>query len=350
MVRMSQKLRVAVIGASGYTGEELLRILLRHPDIDLVAVTSRQLDKISVADSLGLAPGTTTLQFSNPPLDTLADMADIFFLALPHGVAAEFAVPLHAKGKTIFDLSADFRLKSPSIYKEYYGHDHPAPNLLDVSVYGNPELHPEAIELAQLIACPGCYPTSILLALAPAIKSGNIIRHESIVIHSLSGVSGAGKKADLSLLFCECNESLRAYGVPKHRHLSEIEQELSSLAGAEIKVSFTPHLVPVTRGMHTSIHTSAHPRWDKDTEALRALYLDFYRESPFVRILPAGKLPDTRHVVRTNRCDIGLEFDPRTGSLLFFSVIDNLGKGAAGQAVQCMNLKFGFHPEKGIDA
>ena len=259
--------------------------------------------------------------------------ADVAFLALPHGVAAEFAVPLLAKGLKVLDLSADFRLKSAATYKEFYDHDHPAPELLAKSVYGLPELHRDKIKTAQLVACPGCYPTSIILGVTPALRK-NLIDPATIIASSLSGVSGAGRKAEEAYLFCECNESARAYGIPKHRHLSEIEEQLGA------KITFIPHLVPLNRGIESTITATLTGKVDLAT------YRDFYRGEKFVRITDA--LPDTKHVATTNCCDISVRVDSRTNRLIISSCIDNLSKGAAGQAVQCLNLVCGFDETAGL--
>src|SRR5215831_18622444 len=250
------KKKVAIIGASGYSGEELVRLLLHHPDVELSAVTSRQNAGQTLAQvfpKFANHSRAKTLRFSEPKAELLTKQADIVFLALPHGVAAEYAVPLMQGGCIVIDLSADFRLKSATVYKEFYMHDHPAPELLSKSVYGLPEVYREEIKKATLIASPGCYPTSVLLPTIPLLKAG-LIKSAGIIADSLSGVSGAGRKAETDYLFVECNESMRPYGVPMHRHLSEIEQELSLAAGSVVTVQFTPHLVPLNRGILTTMY------------------------------------------------------------------------------------------------
>jgi N-acetyl-gamma-glutamyl-phosphate reductase len=349
-------IKAAVIGASGYSGEELVRLLLGHPQVDLVAVTSRQ----NAGQTLGRVfpkfashPASDTLHFSAPNAEVLARQADVVFLALPHGVAAEFAVPLMKAGCTVIDLSADFRLSDPDLYKEFYAADHPAPGLLAESVYGLPEIHRDAIREASLIASPGCYPTSILLPLIPLLKAG-LIQSEGIIANSLSGVSGAGRKADVSLLFCECNESMRPYGIPKHRHLSEIEEQLSQAAGAAVTMQFAPHLIPVNRGILTTLYTIPAARFSAADAAERfagqvaACYTEAYGREPFVRLLEGGALPDTKNVVGTNVLEIAWRLDPRTGRLLVMSAEDNIVKGASGQAVQSMNIRFGFPETAGL--
>src|ERR1700761_35118 len=299
------KKKVAIIGASGYSGEELVRLLLHHPDVELSAVTSRQNAGQTLAQvfpKFANHPRAKTLRFSEPKAEVLAKQADIVFLALPHGVAAEFAVPLVQAGCIVIDLSADFRVKSAAVYKEFYAHEHPAPDMLEKSVYGLPEVYREQIKKATLIASPGCYPTSVLLPTIPLLKAG-LIKPNGIIADSLSGVSGAGRKAELDYLFVECNESVRPYGVPKHRHLSEIEQELSLAANAPVVIQFTPHLIPVNRGILTTLYLAPAQSFQGATEAgelneeIAACYKAAYGNEPFVRILDGKLLPDTKHVV-----------------------------------------------------
>src|SRR5450755_3315816 len=329
--------KVAIIGASGYSGEVLVQLLLNHPHAELVAVTSRQNAGQTLAQvfpKFTSHPKTKTLRFSESNVEVLANQADVVFLALPHGVAAEYAVPLLDAGCVVIDLSADFRLKSAAVYKEFYAHDHPAPDLLKKSVYGLPEIYRDEIKKSSLIASPGCYPTSILLPIIPLLKSG-LIKPTGIIANSLSGVSGAGRKAELDYLFVECNESVRPYGIPKHRHLSEIEQELSVAAGTPVVIQFTPHLIPVNRGILTTLYlTPVSATLDQVT----ACYQAAYANEPFVRLLEGKALPDTKNVVGTNVCEIAWRLDPRTGRLIVMSAEDNIVKGASGQAVQSMNL------------
>jgi N-acetyl-gamma-glutamyl-phosphate reductase len=334
-----EKTKAAIIGASGYSGQELIRLLLRHPHVKITDFTSRQYAGKAVAEVFPRFRGQVDATFVEPKVDRLG--ADVAFLALPHGVAAKFAPALLRKGITVLDLSADFRLKSASVYKEFYEQDHPAPGLLAQSVYGLPELHRDQIRGAKLVACPGCYPTSVILGVAPAIKKG-LGKPDSIVVTSLSGISGAGRKVAEEYLFTECNESARAYGIPKHRHLGEIEQELSWLAGSRVMISFTPHLVPLNRGIVSTIYMTL----AKKGEDALAVYRDFYKDEPFVRVTQS--LPDTKNVEMTNYCDISVRIDPRTNRLVVVSAIDNLTKGAAGQAVQCLNLACGYEESSGL--
>jgi N-acetyl-gamma-glutamyl-phosphate reductase len=347
---------VAIVGASGYSGEELVRLLLHHPQVELTAVTSRQYAGQTVAQifpKFASHPKAATLRFSEPKAELLAKQAEIVFLALPHGVAAEFAAPLLKAGCCVIDLSADFRLRSAAIYEEFYGHAHPAPELLATAVYGLPEVYREPIRRARLIASPGCYPTSILLPLIPLLRAG-LVKAQGIIADSLSGVSGAGRKAEPDYLFCECHESARPYAVPKHRHLSEIEEQLSVAAGTPIVLQFTPHLIPVNRGILTTLYL-APARHFSTPEEQAALQLEIsrcyqaaYAKEPFVRLLEGKALPDTKNVVGTNVLEIAWRLDPRTGRLLVMSAEDNLVKGASGQAVQSMNIICGFPETTGL--
>jgi N-acetyl-gamma-glutamyl-phosphate reductase len=343
------KKKIAIIGASGYSGEELVRLLLDHPHVELVAVTSRQNAGQSLAQvfpKFASHPKSKTLRFTEPKAELLAKQADVVFLALPHGVAGEYAVPLLDAGCLVIDLSADFRLKSAEIYKEFYAHDHPAPDLLKKSVYGLPEIYRAEIKKALLVASPGCYPTSILLPVIPLLKAG-LIKPSGIIADSLSGVSGAGRKAEADYLFCECNESVRPYSVPKHRHLSEIEEQLSLAAGAKITIQFTPHLIPVNRGILTTLYLTPAEK-SVDAEKVSACYQKAYGNEPFVRLLAGKNLPDTKNVNGTNAIEIAWRLDPRTGRLLVMSAEDNLVKGASGQAVQSMNILCGFPETAGL--
>ena len=346
-----KRIKTAVIGASGYSGIELLRILVRHPGAELVAVTSRQFagkTLENVFPRFRACGPEALLKFIEPDMDAVAASgAEIAFLALPHGVASEFAIGLLARGLKVIDLSADFRLDDPAVYQEFYDHPHPAPELLKESVYGLPEVHGAAISQARLVASPGCYPTSVLLPLIPLLRA-KLIDPDSICVFSMSGVSGAGRKEALPLLFCECNESLRPYSVPKHRHLSEIEQELSRAAGTSVVISFTPHLVPVTAGMLTT--TYVNPVAGQGRADLDAIYAGAYADEPFVRLLGRNGMPDTKNVVGTNFLDLGWAWDPRTARYVLMSALDNLWKGAASQAMQSFNLLNQFPAVTGLQS
>jgi N-acetyl-gamma-glutamyl-phosphate reductase len=348
--------KIAIVGASGYSGEELVRLLLNHPHAELAAVTSRQYAGQTVArvfPRFASHPRARDLRFSEPNPDRLAQQAELVFLALPHGVAAEYAVPLLQQGCQVIDLSADFRLRSAAVYKDFYGHDHPAPDLLAKAVYGLPEIYRAEIEQASLVASPGCYPTGILLPAIPLLKAG-LVQSAGIIADALSGVSGAGRKVEPDYLFVECNESVRPYGIPKHRHLSEIEQELAIAAGVPVTIQFTPHLIPVNRGILTTLYLApVEPYSDangaaKVADKIAAAYAKAYSKEPFVRLLEGKALPDTKNVVGTNVIEIAWRTDPRTGRVLVMSAEDNLVKGASGQAVQSMNLLCGFPETAGL--
>jgi len=364
------KKKVAIVGASGYSGEELLRLLLTHPQAELTAVTSRQYAGQTVAQVFprhSHYPGAKALRFSEPNADLLAKQAEIVFLALPHGIAAQYAVPLLHLGCRVIDLSADFRLKNAALYREFYAHDHPAPDLLKRSVYGLPEIYRAQIRNASLVASPGCYPTSILLPTVPLLRQG-LIKPTGIIADSLSGISGAGRKAELDYLFVECNESVRPYAVPKHRHLSEIEQELSLAAATAVTIQFTPHLIPVNRGILTTLYLAPAQHFQSGAEVappnsgdtattlavlsekIAACYHSAYGDEPFVRLLDPAKsgLPDTKNVVGTNVIEIAWRLDPRTGRLIVLSAEDNIVKGASGQAVQSFNIMCGLPETAGL--
>ncbi len=355
-LQMDKKVKVGIVGASGYSGEELVRLLLTHPHVELAAVTSRQYagqNLGQVFPKFSHHPQARTLRFTEPNAGLLAKQAQVVFLALPHGVSAEFAVPLLQHGCQVIDLSADFRLKDPAVYKDFYAHDHPAPDLLATSVYGLPEVYRPAIKNAMLVASPGCYPTSVLLPTLPLLRAG-LVRPTGIIADSLSGVSGAGRKVEQDYLFVECNESVRPYGVPKHRHVSEIEQELSLAAKTTVVIQFTPHLIPVNRGILTTLYLSPADHFSTAqaagelNEKILACYQAAYASEPFVRLLDGKTLPDTKNVVGTNVLEIAWRLDPRTGRLVVMSAEDNLLKGASGQAVQSLNIMCGFPETAGL--
>ncbi len=334
-----KKAKVAIVGASGYSGEELVKRLSEHPLVELGCLTSRQYAGKKASEVFGWVGRRSSLanfEFTEPELTSLRPLGiDFAFLALPHGVASGFAMPLLEQGIRVIDLSADFRVKDPEVYKYFYKQEHPAPGLLQKSVYGLPEAYRNQIREARLVACPGCYPTSILVPLLPVIRA-KLIRLSSIVVNSLSGVSGAGRKPDASLLFVECNESARPYALPSHRHLSEVEQELSNAAGEPVIIQFAPHLIPLNRGIISTIH--ADPVTRVTAESLEEVYEAAYGSEWFIRLLGSARYPDIKNVVGTNRLEIAWKVDPRTGRLILMSAEDNLVKGAAGQAIQCFNI------------
>lgn len=336
--------RIAVIGASGYTGVELLRLLSLHPDTDLVCVTSRQYAGQSVSDVFPSLQGVLNLCFEDVDPAGLAGRVDLVFTAVPHQTAMGMIPDLLDAGCRVVDLSADFRISDVATYEEWY-QGHTAPELLVEAVYGLPELFRENVSTARLVANPGCYPTSVALALAPLLEKG-LIDHSTLIVDSKSGTSGAGRAAKVDTLYCEVNEGFKAYSLPRHRHTPEIEQSLSRLAGESVTISFTPHLLPVNRGILSTCYASLTSTTTLDE--LYELYLDKYADESFVRVLPKGKLPNIAQVRGSNYCDIGLSVDERTGRVIALAAIDNLVKGAAGQAVQNMNLMFGLPENKGL--
>ncbi|MFY9983569.1 MAG: N-acetyl-gamma-glutamyl-phosphate reductase [Chthoniobacterales bacterium] len=343
------KLNAAIIGATGYTGEELVRRLAKHPLVEIVALTSRQAAGKTASEIfpwLDRRSALGKLQFESPEVASLKGRAEVAFLALPHGVAAEQAAPLLEAGIRVVDLSADFRIKDPQVYEQFYGHTHPVPRLLANAVYGLPERHRQSIRTANLVACPGCYPTSVLIPLLPLILAGQV-RPPSIVAVSMSGVSGAGRTVESRLMFVECNESVRPYGLPAHRHLAEIEQEISLAAGDKVQIQFAPHLVPLNRGIATTIHVD--PSSPVTEEQVGATLTSAYGEEPFIRLLSAPQFPDVKNVAYTNAIEVGWRVDPRTGKVILMSAEDNLVKGAAGQAIQCLNIMQGWDEALGLN-
>ena len=338
------KTKAAIFGASGYTGQELIRILSGHPQVELVAVTSRRYAGMKVSDVFASLSGLTSLTYANASPREIAGICDVVFLALPHGVSMEIAPVFIGAGKKVIDLSADYRLRDPATYEQWYA-KHSSVGLFGQAVYGLPELYRDAVKTSPLIANPGCYPTSIILGLAPALKN-KLLEVSTIIADSASGVSGAGRDPAVGSLFCEVDGGFKAYKVGKHRHTPEIEQELHQLAGEKFVISFTPHLLPVKRGILSTMYATLKK---EVTEAeLRDLYTSFYAGEKFVRICPAGASPNISSVCGSNFCDIGLTVDSRTGRVIIISAIDNLIKGAAGQAVQNMNLVCALPEDSGL--
>ncbi len=339
-------IKAGIIGATGYTGMELVRLLLRHPKVELVLVTSEKYAGKRLDDVFPGLKGQTSLVLQPLIDDKVAKSCTTAFSCLPHKEAMSHVPKWLKKGTQVIDLSADFRLRSAGVYKEWYS-AHEAPQLLKESVYGLPELHREEIRKTFLVGNPGCYTTCSILGLAPLVKA-RAVSLDNLIIDAKSGVSGAGRSAAVESLFCEVNESIHAYKVGKHRHTPEIEQELSLLAGEPVRVSFTPHLIPMDRGILSTIHVRSLRK--TETKAVLRIYEEFYKGEPFVRILPEGTLPRTKDVRGTNTCLIGAVYDPRTEQIVVISAIDNLMKGAASQAVQNMNLMAGLDETTGLDA
>ncbi|MEJ2254695.1 MAG: N-acetyl-gamma-glutamyl-phosphate reductase [Nitrospirota bacterium] len=340
-------LKVAICGGSGYAGSELLRILLRHPGVEVRAVTSERSAGRSPADLFPHLGAYARLRYERLEKEKLLKRADFFFMALPHAASQEAVRYFFDNGKKVVDLSADFRLKDPAVYEEWYKTPHRFPETLKQAVYGLPERYREDIRKASLVANPGCYPTGALLGLLPLLEGG-VVEPDSLVIDSKSGTSGAGRKGDLSLSFSEVGGGFKAYAVAGHRHTPEIEQELSLLAGEQVRVSFTPHLLPVDRGILSTLYGRL--RGEPDEERIRALYAERYRGEPFVRVLGKGAFPNIKAVRGSNACHIGFALDKRTRRVVVVTALDNLVKGASGQAVECMNLMMGFGEETALES
>ncbi|HYE38099.1 N-acetyl-gamma-glutamyl-phosphate reductase [Methylocaldum sp.] len=335
-------IRVGIVGGTGYTGVELLRILALHPDVTITLVTSRADAGKRVDELYPNLRGFVDTIFVEPSVDALAGCDAVFF-ATPNGTAMRMAEALLARGVKIIDLAADFRLKDPDVWAHWYGEPHVSPHLLEEAVYGLPEVNRAMIKSARLIACPGCYPTSVQLGLLPLVESG-AIRLDHIIADVKSGVSGAGRKAEIPILMSETGESLKAYSVKGHRHWPEIKQGLEQAAGQAVGLTFVPHLIPMIRGIHATVYAEL----SAEHSDLQALFEERYRTEPFVDILPSGSHPDTRNVRGVNRCQIAVHRPLEGNTVVILSVIDNLVKGAAGQAVQNMNLMFGLEETAGL--
>ncbi len=335
---------VAVVGGTGYAGVELLRLLAEHPEVHLKSITSRGDAGKAVSDSFPNLRGIVDQVFIKPDSQQLAEH-DLVFFATPHGICMDMAPELIKKGVKVVDLGADFRINNVPLWEQYYAMPHSCPDLIKQAAYGLPELHREAIKKASLVANPGCYPTATLLALTPLLKN-KLINIEQIIVDAKSGVSGAGRAAKMPNIYAEVAEDFRAYGLPAHRHSPEIAEQLSFLAGTDVDLSFVPHLLPMIRGILATIYTNL---LDDDVN-LQSLYEKHYQGEVFVDVLPQGHLPNTASVRGSNKCRIAVHQKPSSKQLIVISVIDNLLKGAAGQAVQNMNLMLGLPEELGITA
>jgi len=339
------KTKVGIIGATGYTGVELLRLLLHHPEAEVTALTSQKYAGIPIDQVFPSLMKHLQLKCEELNVDQISKKADFIFTAVPHKTAMEVVPLFHRQGKRVVDLSADFRFRNAAIYEKWY-QKHTSADLLPESVYGLPELHREKIRNAKIVGNPGCYPTGALIGLIPLVKRG-MISVENIVIDSKSGVSGAGRDVVLESLFCEVNEGVKAYKIFAHRHTPEIDQELSQLAQKEINVTFVPHLIPMDRGILSTLYVRLTKKMK--TEDLLHAVEDFYQGEPFVRVYPKGKLPNTKDVRSSNFCGIGVTVSESDDRAVVVTAIDNLVKGASGEAVQNMNIMLGFPETMGLD-
>lgn len=340
-------IKAGIVGGTGYTGVELLRILAGHPQVEVCLITSRAESGRPVADLFPSLRGHYDLEFSMPDLDALKE-CDVVFFATPHGVAQSMMSDFVGGKTRIIDLSADFRIKDIQTWESWYGQEHGCPDLVDLAVYGLPETNRSSIKNAQLIACPGCYPTSVQLGFKPLLEN-NLVDPTALIANSASGTSGAGRQANIGALQSEVGESFMAYKAGGHRHLPEIEQGLRALQpeGSEAaQVTFVPHLIPMVRGIHSTLFAKLTGK----VEDLQSLYEAHYKNEPFVDVLPAGKFPETRTVRTTNTCRLSIIEPQERGTVVIMSVIDNLTKGASGQAVQCLNIMFGFDEREGLRA
>lgn len=336
-------IKAGIVGGTGYTGIELLRILVRHSDVEVAVVTSRSDEGMRVDAAYPNLRGHLDLCFSAPEVENLAS-CDVVFFATPNGTAMRMAPSLLERGVRIVDLSADFRLKDPAVWTRWYGERHACPELLGEAVYGLPEVNREEIAKSRLIACPGCYPTAVQLGFMPLVEAG-LVDLDHLIADVKSGVSGAGRKAQLSTLMSEAGESFKAYSVPGHRHLPEIVQEFERAAGRRVGLTFVPHLTPMIRGIHATLYA----RLESEVADIQSLYENRYGDERFVDVLPAGDHPDTRNTRGANTCQMAVHRPQGGDTLVILSVIDNLVKGAAGQAVQNMNLLFGLDEAAGLD-
>jgi N-acetyl-gamma-glutamyl-phosphate reductase len=339
-------IKVGIVGGTGYTGVELLRLLVNHPQVELAVITSRSEDGVAVADIYPSLRGHCDLHFTVPNNDTLSQ-CDVVFFATPHGVAHKLVPALYESGVKVIDLSADFRIKDAELWSTWYGQPHGCEALLPKAVYGLPEMNREAIKLAQLVACAGCYPTSIQLGFMPLLEN-NLVDPEYLIANAASGTSGAGRQANIDTLHSEVNDSFKAYASAGHRHLPEIVQGLKtmqSLGQPDAKLTFVPHLLPMVRGIHSTLYS----RLLVDTKVdLQALYEERYANEPFVDVMPAGSHPQTRSVKSSNMCRLAVVRPQGEDTVVVMSVIDNLTKGASGQAVQNMNIMCGFNEDEGL--
>lgn len=341
-------IKVGIVGGTGYTGVELLRLLSQHPEVELTVITSRSEKGIPVAQMFPNLRGHVDLCFSEPSAENLAP-CDVVFFATPHGVAHGLAQEVLDQDIKVIDLSADFRLQDSVEWEKWYNQPHGAVSLLPEAVYGLPELNREKIKQARLIAVPGCYPTSVQLALLPLLEKG-LVETTGIIADCKSGVSGAGRQASIGGLFCEAGESMKAYAVSGHRHLPEIRQGLTTIAGEPVSLTFVPHLTPMIRGIHSTVYAPSKENKlaELGVDGLQALFEKRYANEPFVDVMPAGSHPETRSVKGSNMCRIAVHQHADTGLIVILSVIDNLVKGASGQAVQNMNIIFDLPEQMGL--
>jgi N-acetyl-gamma-glutamyl-phosphate reductase len=346
MMSKQESVQIGIVGASGYGGVQLIRLLIDRPEVEIAYLGGESSAGKPFSDIYPHVTDRVNLVVEPIDLENIAARCQVVFLSLPNGLACDMTPTLLAKGCKVLDLSADYRFRNLETYSAWYGKERADKEVAATAVYGLPELYRDRIAAASLVGCPGCYCTASLLALSPLLKQG-LVLPETTIIDAKSGTSGAGRQAKTNLLLAEADNSLAAYGVARHRHTPEIEQICSELAGYDVRVQFTPHLIPIVRGILATVYANlSDPGLVR--EDLLTIYSAFYRSSPFVKILPSGTYPQTKWAAGTNLCYIGIEVDPRTNRIIVMSAIDNLIKGQAGQAVQCFNFMMGWEETRGL--
>lgn len=340
-------IKVGIVGATGYTGSELLRLLVLHPETEIVVVTSRTEKGSAVADMFPHVRGYLDLDFTDPSVDELS-ICDLIFFATPHGVAQSMMKEFIDSGLKTIDLSGDFRLKDVDVWESWYGQKHACPELIPEAVYGLPEIHREKIIDAKLIACPGCFPTVVQLGFLPLLEK-NWINTDRLIADAKTGTSGAGRAAKVGMLLSECSDSFKAYGVSGHRHLPEMQQILGDIQGAPLGLTFVPHLVPMIRGIEATLYAELKPELGLSIEQVQTLFETRYADEPFVDVMPLGSLPETRSVKGSNFCRIAIHQQAGSNQIIILAVIDNLVKGSSGQAIQNMNIMFGLEETLGLE-
>ena len=340
-------IKAGIVGATGYTGSELLRLLVLHPKVEIVVVTSRSEKGRPVADMFPQVRGHIDLKFTDPSVKDLSH-CDLIFFATPHGVAQSMMSEFIDSGLKTIDLSGDFRLTDVDVWEHWYDQKHACPELIEEAIYGLPEINREKIKDAKLIACPGCFPTVIQLGFLPLIEKG-LVKTERLIADAKTGTSGAGRAAKTGMLLSECSDSFKAYGVSGHRHLPEMQQILSEANGSEVSLTFVPHLVPMIRGIQATLYLELKDDCNLTLEDVQSIYENRFSDEPFVDVMPLGSLPETRGVKGSNTCRIAIHQQPGSSNFIILAVIDNLVKGSSGQAIQNMNIMFGFDECEGLN-
>lgn len=339
-------IKAGIIGATGYVGTELVRLLKKHKEVEITHITSRSYEGQKYDDIYENYRDVFQLECCDKEIDEIAEEVDVLFLALPHGIASKEIDSSILDKTKIIDMGADYRLSDWEVYESWYNTEHGSKDILKEAVYGMPEIYREEIKKARIVANPGCYPTSSILSLLPLMKE-NLIDPDTLIIDAKSGVTGAGRSVNVPTHFTECNESFKAYGIASHRHTPEIEEQLGKLSGSDVMLNFTPHLVPMNRGILTTAYAKLKEK--KTYDEIKEIYSKYYKDEYFVRVTKEGIFPETKWVKGSNFCDVGIKIDERTGRIIVIGAIDNMIKGSAGQALQNMNLMFGFDEKEGLE-